>query len=397
MEPHNLSFYNLGIAPKMLEVLERMKFVSPTPIQHKAIPIALAGKDVVGIAQTGTGKTLAFGIPMVQQLSAAPGMGLVLVPTRELAIQVNEALQNVLRSFSMTSLVVIGGAPMFRQIKGLRRKPNIIIATPGRLIDHLEQKTANLAHVRVLVLDEADRMYDMGFAPQVRRIIRMVPPKRQTMLFSATMPPEIVQLAAGHMQLPIHVEVAPSGTMAERVTQELFIVKPQDKREVIRALLEQYRGSVLVFSRTRIGARKIARALQQMNHRAAEIHSDLTMGQRKQAIEGFKSGRYRILVATDIAARGIDVRGIELVVNYDLPDDVGNYVHRIGRTGRAGHEGHAVTFAMPDQALEVASIERAIKKTLPRGKRPNIPTTDFAPRSQTVRKRSFRPRFRRRR
>ncbi len=380
METQNLTFYNLGLAPKMLDVLDRKKFVCPTPIQHKAIPLALEGKDLIGIAQTGTGKTLAFGIPMVQRLSAAAerGMGLVLVPTRELALQVHDAFQSILHHFSMKSTVLIGGAPMFRQTQALRQKPDIVIATPGRMIDHLEQGNVKLKSVQVLVLDEADRMLDMGFAPQVKRILREVPEKRQTLLFSATMPTDIVQLAAQHMQLPLHVEVAPSGTAAERVTQELLIIQFDAKKEAVRLLLDQYRGAVLVFTRTKMGARKVARAIQAMNHKAAEIHSDRSLGQRKQAIEGFKSGRYRILVATDIAARGIDVSGIELVINYDLPEDPENYVHRIGRTGRAGHEGHAVTLATPDQATEVARIERMIRKTLPRGQKPGIATTEFS-------------------
>ncbi len=394
MEPHNLSFYNLGIAPKMLEVLGKMKFVSPTPIQHKAIPLALEDKDLVGIAQTGTGKTLAFGIPMAQRLSAVGGMGLVLVPTRELAQQVDEALRQVLNPFNMHSAVLIGGASMGLQLKALRRRPHVIVATPGRLIDHIEQRTVNLHLVSILVLDEADRMFDMGFAPQVRQIIRMVPAKRQTLLFSATMPPDIVSLATQHMRLPVHVEVAPSGTAAERVTQELLIVKPEDKKQALRILLDQYRGSVLIFTRTKLGARKVARALENMRHNAAEIHSDRSMAQRKQALEGFKAGRHRILVATDIASRGIDVSGIELVINYDLPDDIENYVHRIGRTGRAGHEGHAVTFAGPDQASEVARIERMIRQSLKRGERPDMPTTEFHARVKSAGKRSFSPRGR---
>lgn len=390
----------------MFEFIQRMKFVKPTPIQHKAIPIALEGSDVVGVAQTGTGKTIAFGIPMVQRLMSAKGKALVLVPTRELAIQVEEVLCQVARQFHLKTAVLIGGSSMFNQIKALRRHPSIIIATPGRLIDHLEQRNVQLKDVRILVLDEADRMLDMGFQPQVERILRSVARDRQTMLFSATIPPNIVKLASRHMKLPIHVEVAPSGTAAEGVTQELFIVEKEKKKNVVKMLLKQYLGSVLIFTRTKIGAKRVTRLLRDKGHKAAEIHSDRTMAQRKQAIQGFKSGQHRILVATDIASRGIDVTGIELVINYDLPDDSENYVHRIGRTGRAEKVGHAVSLATPDQRRDVESIERIIRKQLPRVKHPDFEEQDFLkPAARSVRGagsrgRSFSPRrgrFRRRR
>jgi len=404
MQPHNLSFYNLGIAPKMLGILERMKFVSPTPIQHKAIPIALEGDDIVGIAQTGTGKTMAFGIPIVQQLIAKKGRAVVLVPTRELALQVDQHMQQILHPYGFKSVVLIGGVPIFGQIKGLRKHPQVLIATPGRLIDHLEQKTVNLKDVNILVLDEADRMLDMGFAPQVDRIIRVIPKNRQTMLFSATMPGSIIKLATSHMKMPIHVEIAPSGTVAELVSQELFIVKEETKKSVLRMLLTQYRGSILLFARTKIKAKRVTRIIRDLGHKAAEIHSDRSMGQRKQAIEGFKSGIHRVLVATDIASRGIDVSDIELVINYDLPDEIENYVHRIGRTGRAGHEGHAISLATPDQGGDVTRIERLMRKTLPRAKHPEFPphkftriVRSFGPRTRGGRGMSFRKKLGRRR
>jgi ATP-dependent RNA helicase RhlE len=360
MQHTNLSFFHLGIAPKMLEVLERLQFVQPTPVQHQTIPPALEGKDIVGVAQTGTGKTLAFGVPLVQRLSASQGRGLVLVPTRELAIQVDQALRDVMRPYHMSSVVLIGGANIRPQISALQKKPRVIVATPGRLIDHLEQKTVHLKEVEILVLDEADRMLDMGFQPQVERILRRVPNQRQTMLFSATMPQNIIRLATQHMKLPIHVEIAPSGTAAEDVTHELFIIREESKKPTLKLLLNQYRGSVLLFTRTKVRARRITRMVRELHHRVAEIHSDRTMGQRKEAIDGFKSGRHRVLVATDIAARGLDVTGIELVINYDLPDDIENYVHRIGRTGRAGTEGHAISLATPTQGADVEQIEKRI-------------------------------------
>ncbi|MDP3921178.1 MAG: DEAD/DEAH box helicase [Candidatus Omnitrophota bacterium] len=378
MIPHeNTGFQHLGLAPKMLGLIESMKFVKPTPIQHKAIPVALEGNDIVGVAQTGTGKTMAFGIPMIQRLMSTQGKGLVLVPTRELALQVEEVLHPVAKQFQLKTVVLIGGASSYTQIKELRKNPSIIIATPGRLIDHLEQRNVQLKDVRILVLDEADRMLDMGFQPQVERILRSVPQDRQTMLFSATIPPDIVSLASRHMKLPIHVEIAPSGTAAASVTQELFIVAHDKKKDVMEMLLNQYSGAVLVFTRTKNKARSITRMLKDFGHKAAEIHSNRSMAQRKQAMNGFKSGQYRILVATDIASRGLDVTGIELVINYDLPEDIENYVHRIGRTGRAEKSGHAVSLATPDQGSDVERIEKLIRKPLPRMKHPDFVGHEF--------------------
>ena len=354
-----------------------MKFVVPTPIQHKAIPIATEGKDIIGIAQTGTGKTLAFAIPIIQRLAQKKGRCLVLVPTRELAIQVEEAFQKLASLFGLRTVVIIGGASMHLQLQMLRKNPRVIIATPGRLVDHIDQRTILLADVNVLVLDEADRMLDMGFLPQIERILKYIPKERQTMLFSATIPPDVVRIASSHMKLPVHVEVAPSGTMAERVVHELFIVKKDAKRTLLGKILAQYHGSVLLFSRTKIGAKKITRFIREMGHSAAEIHSDRSLPQRREALDGFKTGKYRILVATDIAARGIDVTGIELVLNYDLPEDSENYVHRIGRTGRAGHEGRAISFATPEQGVDVRNIEKLIKTALPISAHPEFPRESF--------------------
>ena len=372
------SFYGLGIAPGLLEVLDKLKFKVPTPIQHKAIPIAIEGKDIIGIAQTGTGKTLAFGIPMIQQLAQKRGRGLVLVPTRELAIQVNEALAKFAPILKMRTAVLIGGESMHLQIQSLRNDPRIIIATPGRLIDHIGQHTLRLDDVVILVLDEADRMLDMGFAPQIERILRLIPRERQTMLFSATMPASIVKIASAYMQLPVRTEIAPTGTAAELVSQELFIVSRDLKGRLLGELLKQYSGSVLLFIRTKIGARKVTRVLRTMGHSVAEIHADRTLSQRKEALSGFKSGKYRILAATDIAARGIDVKGIELVINYDLPDDPENYVHRIGRTGRAGLKGRSISLATPDQGDDVRNIEKIIRTSIPLSRHPGVPAESFS-------------------
>lgn len=367
------SFYGLGIAPRLLEALDRLKYTVPTPIQQKSIPVAIEGKDIIGVAQTGTGKTLAFGVPMIQRLAQTKGKGLVILPTRELAIQVDETLHRIGKTIGLRTAVLIGGASMHLQIGQIRQRPHIIVGTPGRINDHIEQKILDLHDVRILVLDEADRMLDMGFAPQIRRILQHVPKDRQTMLFSATMPSEIVKLAAGYMQLPVRVEIARAGTVAEKVSQEVFFIRKEDKGRLLEKLLQEYHGTVLVFSRTKHGARKLARQVKLMGHTSADIHSDRTLAQRRKALDGFKSGAYRVLVATDIAARGIDVQGIELVLNYDLPSHAEDYVHRIGRTGRAGQAGRAISFATPDQKGDVRSIEQLMRATLPVSRLPELP------------------------
>ncbi len=374
-EPSTTSpiFYGLGIAPKLLEILQRAHYVTPTPIQHQSIPIAIQGKDIIGIAQTGTGKTLAFGVPLIQRLAQVKGKGLVILPTRELALQVEETFQKIGKAIGLRTAVLIGGASMHAQIQSLRKNPHVLVVTPGRLLDHMEQKTVNLHDVKILVLDEADRMLDMGFAPQIKKIFLALPHDRQTMLFSATMPTEISKIATTHMKLPVRIEVAPAGTASERVTQEMFIIKKDEKLQLLEKLLTEYHGTILIFSRTKFGAKKIARSVRNMGHTAVEIHSNRSLAQRKEALAGFKMGKYRVLVATDIAARGIDVTGIEVVINFDLPDSTEDYVHRIGRTGRAGHEGRAISFASPDQMMDVRAIERLIRKPLARSAVPVLP------------------------
>ncbi len=393
---HESQFYGLGIAPAFLEAIKRLGFQSPTPIQVQAIPVAIQGKDMVGIAQTGTGKTLAFGIPMIQRLGQIQGQGLVVLPTRELAIQVDESLRKVGHASGLRTAVLIGGTGMGPQVQSLRRMPHIIISTPGRLIDHLQQGTVRLHGVKIVVLDEADRMLDMGFAPQIQKIFQALPKERQTMLFSATMPPEIMKMASSHMKLPIRVEIAPTGTTAEKVTQELFIVPREQKINLLHKLLQTYQGPTLIFARTKHGAKKITRQIRDMNINAAEIHSNRTLGQRRDALEGFKSGRYRVLVATDIASRGIDVYGIELVVNYDLPSTSDDYVHRIGRTARAGAAGHAITFAMPNEQGAIRAIERLIRKPLPISKLPELPKVAVSQFSQSGPQRPYHARPQRR-
>lgn len=378
MTNENNDFSGLGIAPGLLDIIAKLEFTIPTPIQQKAIPIGVAGQDIIGIAQTGTGKTLAFGIPMVQRLAQSDNKGLIVVPTRELAFQVNETMTKLAPAFKIKTVLLMGGDSMGKQIASLRQNPRIIIATPGRLIDHMHRRTVRLNNVNVLVLDEADRMLDMGFLPQINEILEAVPKERQTMLFSATMPADIVRIADRHMKLPVRTEIAPQGTAAELVSQEIFVVRGELKTTLLLEILKQYSGSVLLFTRTKRGAARVTSSLRGQNLSASEIHSDRSMGQRKDALQGFKTGKYRILVATDIAARGIDVDGIELVINYDLPDDPSNYVHRIGRTGRAGRKGHAISLATPDQASEVRSIEKIIRSTIPVSNHPKVKTEQFS-------------------
>ncbi|MEK7573965.1 MAG: DEAD/DEAH box helicase [Patescibacteria group bacterium] len=382
-----MTFGGLGIAPRILDALLRLGFKTPTSIQHKVIPAAIDGNDIIGIAQTGTGKTLAFGIPLVQQiLKAGEGLpagrhglsggkrekGLIILPTRELALQINEAVQKLGKGFGLRTAVLIGGAPFYPQARTIRDNPHIIIGTPGRIIDHLEQRTLDLRDVSILVLDEADRMFDMGFAPQINKILEVVPKNRQTMLFSATMPDGIVKIASNHMKLPVRVEIAKSGTTAENIEHELFIVKKEQKAPLLKKLLEEHKGSVLIFLRIKFGAKRICDDLRNTGISAAEIHSNRSLGQRKEALEGFKLGKYRVLVATDIASRGIDVKGIELVINYDLPENPEDYVHRIGRTGRAGMAGKAISFALPDQGAKVREIEKLTRLCLPISKLPSL-------------------------
>jgi ATP-dependent RNA helicase RhlE len=361
------SFKNLRISADVLAVLERNGFITPTPIQSKVIPTGIEGKDIIGIAQTGTGKTLGFGIPMIERLLVNKDIrGLVILPTRELALQVDETLRKVGGPLGILTTVLIGGDSMGRQIRELKGGPDIVIATPGRLIDHLKQGNIKFDRVGILVLDEADHMFDIGFAPQIREIMRKVPKVRQTLLFSATMPNEIATLAMEHMQLPLRIEVAPAGTASHTIEQEIIVVERKSKFNLLVKLLGEHQGKpVLVFTRTKHGAKNIARELRDIGTSAAEIHSNRTLAQRREALDGFKKHKYQVLVATDIAARGIDVKDISLVVNFDLPEQSEDYVHRIGRTGRAGKEGKAVSFATPDQKRDILDIERLIKRQIP--------------------------------
>ena len=367
-------FDSLGISPELLGILNKNKFKKPTPIQKKAIPEALAGKDVVGIAQTGTGKTIAFAIPVLQRLSAdRRSCALILLPTRELAQQVADVCALFAPAAKIKTACLIGGESRDRQIRALRSNPRIVIGTPGRINDHIQHGSLHTNEVRILILDEADRMFDMGFAPQINRIIRTLPAKRQTMLFSATIPDEVMELAGRNMTDPFRVEASRSGSTAVKVHQQMYVMRTSLKPLLTLKLLEEHTGQVLIFVETRYDASKVASIIHHAKFSVAELHSDRSMGQRKEAMEGFKSGKYRILVATDIAARGIDVTGIEMVINYDIPAENDAYVHRIGRTGRAGKDGLAITFVRPDQGSDVKSIEELTGVKLEMMKHPAIP------------------------
>lgn len=352
-------FGALGLTTGVLNKLKNLGFIEPTPIQQQAIPFGIAGRDIMGIAQTGTGKTLAFGIPILSRLRTSE-QALVIAPTRELVLQIETELHKL----GLSCVALIGGAPMARQVSMLRARPSVLVATPGRLLDHLAQKTVDLRRVAMAVLDEADRMLDMGFAPAIKEILRATPTTRQTMLFSATMPKQIEDLAANYQRDPERIEIARPGTTAKNVEQTLVVVPHEEKPATLANLLKEHSGSVLVFARTRHGARKVAKAVRIQGHSSAELHSDRTLSQRQSALSGFKSGAVRVLVATDIAARGIDVKDISVVINYDLPSTPEDYVHRIGRTGRAGASGLAITIATPEQKAEVRDIERTMKRSL---------------------------------
>lgn len=357
-------FAGLGLPLNTLSLLDKLGFTVPTPIQEKAIPVALKGRDLMGIAQTGTGKTLAFGLPIVARLRG-DDVALVLAPTRELAQQIEDTF----RALGARTALLIGGASMSQQVARLRSRPSVIVATPGRLIDHLDRRTAELRSVRTVVLDEADRMLDMGFAPAIRRILESVPIWRQTMLFSATMPPAIADLSQRFMVDAVRVEVTEAGAPADSVEQELLVVNRDEKKQALSALLTEHKGTVLVFARTRRGAAQLCRTVRTFGHTASELHSDRTLSQRREALQGFKQGTYRVLVATDIAARGIDVKEIGLVINFDVPEHANDYIHRIGRTGRAGAKGRAILIATPDQHSDVRAIEKLMRIKLPRSPR----------------------------
>src|SRR5215218_5532688 len=359
-----MNFSELGLRPAYARRCESLGYTEPTPIQERAIPVVLTGGDLIGCAETGTGKTAAFLLPTMQRMSEAPRPGvrvLVLAPTRELVTQIHESYKQLAPKGSPKCAAVIGGASMSNQTEALRRGAGVVVATPGRLLDHVERRTVDLSMVEVLVLDEADRMLDMGFLPAIRRILAELPTKRQTLLFSATMSPEIESLARSTMKEPKMVEVNVRGRAAVNVEQMAYPCALESKTAPLLDLLEQERDNferVLVFTRTRRGAERLSHILLARDHKVNRIHADRTQPQREAALRGFKDGQTRVLVATDIAARGIDVESISHVINYDVPAAPEDYVHRIGRTGRAGKTGRAITLVTPVDELSMRAIER---------------------------------------
>ncbi|TVR50786.1 MAG: DEAD/DEAH box helicase [Puniceicoccaceae bacterium] len=354
-----------------------MGFTEPTPIQLRAIPLVLAGKDVIGSAQTGTGKTAAFGLPVLHHLkNRGKCRCLVLEPTRELAAQVETALRDFSRFMDVRIGLFYGGVGYGKQREQLREGIDIMVATPGRLLDHLEQRTASLADIEILVLDEVDRMLDMGFLPDVRRIIRKCPEKRQTLFFSATIPPEIERLTTWVLKDPETIEIGMRRSPAETVSHALYPVIETQKFDLLIALLERTNfDSVLIFTRTKFGAERIARRLHKLNHSVASLHANRSQREREEALDGFKTGRYELMVATDIASRGLDIAGISHVINFDVPQHAEDYVHRIGRTGRAQAVGDAFTLMTEEDINHVRSIERFIGQSIPRIKLDGFPYT----------------------
>ncbi len=362
-----VGFESLGLSQVALNAVARMGFEKPTPIQVSAIPPALAGKDVIGCAATGTGKTAAFVLPMLARLAGKKGTrGLILAPTRELVEQIAEQLDLLGAGSGIRSATIIGGVGMGNQEQALRRGHEVIIATPGRLLDHMDRGTANLSGIEMLVLDEADRMLDMGFRPQLTRVLAKVPKVRQTMLFSATMAGEVAQFSAQALKNPVKVEVARSGVTAERAEQRVFMCGQDEKMPLLLTLLAAGDDSTLIFTRTKHRADRVARQIERAGHSVSRIHGNRSQSQRRSSLEGFKDGTHRILVATDIAARGIDVEAIGHVILFDLPNVPEDYVHRVGRTARAEKSGRASSFCSPEETDLLRDIERLTRAPLPR-------------------------------
>ena len=389
-----MSFNHFGFLPEVVRGTQAMGFMEPTAIQLRAFPIVLAGKDLIGTAQTGTGKTAAFALPILTLLAKHGGLRcLVLEPTRELAAQVETAFRDYGRFTDLQVGLVHGGVGYGKQRDALKRGLDILVATPGRLLDLLEQRAMSLKEIKILVLDEVDRMLDMGFLPDVRRIVEKTSPKRQTLLFSATLPPEIERLSAWVLRDPELVEIGVRRSPAETVTHAVYPVAAEQKFDLLMALLERTNfDSALIFCRTKYGADRIAHQLKQGKHAVAVLHSNRTQRERIEALEGFKSGKYEVMVATDIASRGLDIAGVSHVINYDVPEHPEDYVHRIGRTGRAQNVGDAFTLTSGQELPALQAIERFIGQKIPRLKLENfsyVYTALFEPESASSSRRAI--------
>lgn len=361
------TFQALGLSDATLKVIRHLGFQHPTPIQSQLIPWALKGKDLIGLAQTGSGKTAAFAIPMAERLQHGQGLrGLILCPTREIALQTKAFLDLFGKHHRLVTACVIGGVNMNPQIKELHARPDIVVATPGRLQDHLDRGNVRLDRIEALVLDEADHMLDMGFLPQIEAIIYKIPRQRHTMMFSATMPATIESLAQRYLTDPLRIDILPEGRAAEGITHRIYLVEPENKKKCLLALLHLELGSTLVFTKTRLDANWLLRVLEKEGHPVATIHSDRSQKERVQALEGFRDGQHRILVATDIASRGIDVQGIQHIVNFDMPSTVEEYIHRAGRTARGDAVGLVSTIGTWLDKPMVRDVEKALGQELPR-------------------------------
>ena len=356
------TFDQFGLPAALSASLARMQYVKPTPIQEQAIPLAMQGRDILGSAQTGTGKTAAFAIPMITKIMASPrGSAVILTPTRELATQVHEVIQQLLgqRSFIL-SVLVIGGDSMDKQVKLLRMRPRIIVGTPGRINDHLERGNLILHDANFLVLDETDRMLDMGFGIQIEKIVKFLPKERQTLMFSATLPPEIVRMSSKYLKNPERIAVGSTTQTVTTVDQEVKFIEAEKKYEELLSQLKAREGTIIVFVKTKRGADRLADKLTRQNFKADTIHGDLHQRKRERVIDAFREQKFRILVATDIAARGLDISHIEHVINYDLPQCPEDYIHRVGRTGRNGAEGSAICLISPDDHLKWKEIHKLL-------------------------------------
>ncbi|BFH69938.1 MAG: DEAD/DEAH box helicase [Paenibacillus dendritiformis] len=369
------TFVEFGLEPKLLQAITELGFEEATPIQEKAIPVAMTGRDLIGQAQTGTGKTAAFGIPLISKIDPSEErvVALVMTPTRELAIQVAEEIGKLTRFKGVRSLPIYGGQDIGRQIRALKKHPQIIIGTPGRLLDHINRKTIRLADVQTVVLDEADEMLDMGFMEDITSILSLVPEERQTMLFSATMPPNIQKLANQFLRDPEHVSVMPKQVSAPLIEQAYIEVPERAKFDALSRLLDMESPELaIVFGRTKRRVDELSEALQKRGYSADGLHGDLSQNQRDNVMRKFRDGSIDVLVATDVAARGLDVSGVTHVINFDLPQDPESYVHRIGRTGRAGKEGSAWSFVTPREIDHLNFIERVTRHRIPRKPMPTL-------------------------